>query len=186
MLQPNLTAEYTQSRPLTEFYAGHSSPEKLKAFSKFEGRSYVSVWERFASPDRVQYHSRNPYPRKVPLSGTDGFQFSPGLAVKDELVVFDTFSLHPITFAYHSTAMEGDLETYVYKLDVAKYANSEKFMDNFPCPILNLTSAYRFPLFVALPHYSSCTLPCQFRQRAKRTEGSLHRQEASGSEQRHD
>jgi hypothetical protein len=140
-------------RPLSELYTGYDLGKRTRSFSKYEGESYASVWERFGDgmfEYDLGYHSRNPYFEKVPTRGTDGFQFSPGLTPEDNIEVFDTFLLQTLNFYYHSATTHDELETYIYKLDVEKY---ESYIDSISYSIINITSVHRFPLFVLLPYY---------------------------------
>ena len=151
----NVTEEYMLDRPLSELYTGYDVAERTRSFSKYEGKSYVAVWERFGDGKfklDLGFHYRNPYYEKVPVSGTDGFQFAPGLTPKDTIQVFDSLLLQTLTFHYDSTTTDDGLETYLYKLDVSKYNSS---INDILYPIIDITSAYRFPLFVSLPYYNS-------------------------------
>ncbi len=156
----NVSLDYTTNRPLHELYTGQNDPALTRTYARYLENANVMVWEEFYNGNGVDHHFRNPYARKIPVDGTDGFQFSPKLGdEKQDIKYFDEFSMRPVTFSFDSDQSHSSLNTLQYKLKVNSLTSAD-YGDSFNCPMLNLSSVYETPLFVGLPQYSGCTPAC--------------------------
>ena len=155
---PNITERDSADKPLNQLHTGHQDYKKTRTYSRYLDSAYINIWEEFYNGNEVIHHFRNPYLRNIKIEGTDGFQFSPGLSTDDDIKYFDEFVMRPISFKYSKQTSQGNVDTIKYVLDEKNYASKSKYFDPYNCPMLNISSVYETPIYVALPKYSGCIL----------------------------
>ena len=64
--------------------------------------------------------------------------------------------MRPISFTYSNQNKQAGIDTLKYTVDIKNYASKSQYFDPYNCPMLNISSVYETPIFVAQPKYSGC------------------------------
>jgi len=114
---------------------GKKDIEKVKDTIEFNGEEDITMWAE-----------------SVPVSGTDGTQFAPGVSMDDKLEVFVPDLVRPVEFEFSKETEIHDISLYRYKFsDDLFEPDPYYYMDTKG--LANMYSDYDIPVYLSKPHF---------------------------------